>query len=90
MRGNEPRDSRYRRPRRRRHDDQSAADPDRLVFPPPHDLLQPAALFVRQPPRPDRLSHPPNPTLNSQHDHCREWRRFEQSQRTPSGVSPTR
>jgi uncharacterized protein (DUF305 family) len=30
-----------------------------FVFIPPHDLLQPAALLIAQPPHPYRLSHPP-------------------------------
>jgi len=34
-------------------------DPDRVVLPATHELLQPAALILRQPPRPYRLGHRP-------------------------------
>ena len=43
--------------RRRRHDDHRPAHPDRPVLAAPHDLLQPPALLITQPPRPHRLSH---------------------------------
>jgi hypothetical protein len=34
-----------------------AGAPDQPVSAPPHNLLQPAALLISQPPRPHRLSH---------------------------------
>ena len=37
--------------------DHVPADPDRPVLAAPHDLLQPAALLITEPPRPHRLSH---------------------------------
>jgi hypothetical protein len=38
--------------------------PDRPVLPPPHDLQQPPALLISQPPRPHRLSHRTLPPLH--------------------------
>src|SRR6266511_3803001 len=60
--GDQPGDRRHRRATRRRHDDRRPADPHRAVLASPHDPLQPLALLIGQPPRPDPLSHPPRLT----------------------------
>jgi hypothetical protein len=57
IRGDQPGDRRHPGARRRRHDDHRPAHPHRPVLAAPHDLQQPPALLITQPPRPHPLSH---------------------------------
>ena len=58
---NQPCDGRHRGSAGRRHDDQSAADPDRPVPAAPHDLLELATLLIGQPPCPYPFCHRHHP-----------------------------